>query len=143
MKRFAIPALSLKSRTVLEQPQDVPPKEQTTASEASLSDQTVASDDESAIVVQTETGTVINQDIERQRQQIDLQEYKREIDFQRRLRLIQLFLGNSVGLVILSTGIFFTSRDNLIGPYMMGVGAAAAGFSIKETAETVSALSGK
>lgn len=138
---------------MLEQSHDVPLNEQTTTSEALLSDHIVPSADESATVLQPETDAVVDRDIkrqrqvdrdiERQRQQINLEEYKREIDFQRRLRLIQLFLGNSVGIVILSTGIFFTSRDNLIGPYMMGVGAAAAGFSIKETVEAVSTLSGK
>jgi hypothetical protein len=74
-------------------------------------------------------------------QKIKLEEFKKETIFLRKLKLIQQCLRGTGGIVMLITGIVFMTTDNMLGPYLMGIGAAAASTSVKETIESVRTLS--
>lgn len=74
-------------------------------------------------------------------QKIKLEEFKKETIFLRKLKLIQQCLRGTGGIVMLVAGIVFTTTDNMLGPYLMGIGAAVASTSVKETIESVRSLS--
>lgn len=84
------------------------------------------------------------QQLEIEKQKVELKVSIQEKIFQRRLTLVQLVVGSvfkgSVGIIILIAGIQFTAQDKIVGPYMMGIGAAAAGISTKEASESVKNL---
>lgn len=64
----------------------------------------------------------------------DLEAYEKTIFFSRTSRRIQQIAQGIIGVVMLGTGIAFTATDHMIGPYFIGVGAAAS-FSLKDTVQ--------
>ncbi|MGJ3252945.1 MAG: hypothetical protein ACFE0J_17710 [Elainellaceae cyanobacterium] len=64
----------------------------------------------------------------------DLEAYEKTIFSSRTSRRIQHITQGIIGVVMLGTGIAFTATDHMIGPYFIGVGAAAS-FSLKDTVQ--------
>lgn len=73
-------------------------------------------------------------------QRINLDSYRKEIAFRRTVNLVQQSIRGSAGIVMLGAGIMFTAANNMLGPYMLGIGVAATSTSVKEAAKSVRSL---
>ncbi|HHP7244049.1 MAG TPA: hypothetical protein ACFE0H_05105, partial [Elainellaceae cyanobacterium] len=69
-----------------------------------------------------------------QAQTAELEAYEKDILFSRTSRRIQHITQGIIGVAMLGTGIAFTAIDHMIGPYFIGVGAAAS-FSLKDVVQ--------
>jgi hypothetical protein len=69
-------------------------------------------------------------------QTVKLKTYEQDEALFRKARLIQQLTHGMIGVVVLTTGIAFTAAEQMIGPYLMGVGVAAASFSLKDVAQS-------
>lgn len=64
-----------------------------------------------------------------------LQEQAKDNDFKRKSSLIQQMFVGVTGILLICSGIFFTYRDEVIGPFFITLGAGAAGISTKDAAK--------
>lgn len=82
-------------------------------------------------------------DIEIKREEIRLQEEIRQNSFRRQTQLIRQISVNVVGVFFIGAGVFFTQGQNMLGSFMISLGAGAVGINTRDAASSTKTLFSK